>query len=128
MMLPKWDETLIGDILHTWRCKKLKCHDGFSKKAIKIGKIFQLIWRYFVNKLFVAFLENLNFTCKNRTANPAHPVVLFPGLFWCALKKPIMVFQLLANFHKTFYDISRHCLVMYNHMLLNSCLIFISCV
>ena len=79
----------------------------FSKKAIKIGQIFQLIWYYFVSfkqigrfrQMFVAFLENLNFTSKNRTANPAHPAVLFPGLFWCAFKKPIVVFQLLANVH-----------------------------
>ena len=114
----------------------------FSKKAIKIGQIFQLIWHYFVSfkqigrfrQMFVAFLENLNFTSKNRTANPAHPAVLFPGLFWCAFKKPIVVFQLLANVHKTFYDISRHCSWMFcmyilcTYMLLNSCLMFISCV
>ena len=47
--------------------------------------------------MFVTFLENLNFTSKNRTANPLHPAVLLPGLFSCALKKQIRSDQIKSK-------------------------------
>ena len=76
--------------------------------------------------MFVSFLENLNFTSKNRTANRHIRRYFSRACFDVPSKSQSWYFNFLQIIHYTFYDNSRHCLVMY--MLLNSCLMFISCV
>ena len=49
----------------------------FFKKATKIDEIFTLIWRLLhsikatvkISSIFVAFLENMNFTYKNKPSD-----------------------------------------------------------